>query len=329
MAGLIPLYGLGGFGAYQGPTLLSSAPVPAAVRPWQWYYVESRFTRLLDNLAITDAQLQDGTTKQAGVRACLNRAYWGHSSETANSLLIGSWGKLTQVRPSRDIDILFLLPPSVYHQYQGRSGNRQSQLLQEVKNALAETYSQTTMRGDGQVVVIPFNTIPIEVSPGFRCTDGSILVCDANNQGRYITSTAEPEAADLAAADAAFNYNARPLVRMMKLWQRERNVPLKSFQLERLAIEFLRVWPHSMRGRFWYDWMVRDFLAYLTQRANGYLTMPGSGEIVPLGSDWLSRVQTAHSYAVRACDHEYANNNAPAGQAWQEIFGNAIPMIIP
>jgi hypothetical protein len=192
--------------------LLGSALMPTTVRPWRWYYVEPRFTRLLDNLAITDSQLQEGATKQAGVRDCLNRAYWGHSSETASSMLIGSWGKFTRVRPSRDVDILFLLPPNVYHQYQGRSGNRQSQLLQEVKNILSATYSQTTMRGDRQVVLIPFNTIPIEVSPGFRCDDGSIIVCDAH-KGRYITSTAEAEAADLAVADITFNSNARSLAR--------------------------------------------------------------------------------------------------------------------
>jgi len=167
------------------------------------------------------------------------------------------------------------------------------------------------------------------VSPGFRCDDGSIIVCDTNNQGRYITSTAEAEAADLAVADITFNGNARALARMMKQWQRERNVPLKSFQLERLAVEFLRVWPYSKNGWFWYDWMVRDFLAYLMiHRINSFLAMPSGGEIVPLGIDWLTRAQTAHSHAVRACGHEYANNDAPAGQAWQEIFGTAIPIII-
>lgn len=293
--------------------------------PWQWYYVEQRFARLLENVQITTAQAEDGQTKHAGVRACLNRHYWGMTSETANSLLIGSWGKLTRVRPSRDIDILFLLPPHVYYQYQGRTGNRQSQLLQEVKGVLGATYSQTTMRGDGQVVGIPFNTTPIEVAPGFRCQDGSIIVCDANEGGRYITSTAEAEAAGIAAADTAYNGNARTLARMMKRWQREQNVPLKSFQIERLAIEFLHGWHANTRGLFWYDWMVRDFLSYLIRRASTVLVMPGAGEQIALGRDWLSRAQTAYGHAVTACIHEQANHDSLAGEAWQEIFGTAAP----
>lgn len=333
MSGYIPttnrgnslLGGLGTAGVGAGTTLLGGALAAPPVPSWRWVYVERRFSRFLDNITITTAQADDGQTKQAGVRACLNRHYWGSSSETANSLLIGSWGKQTRVRPSRDIDLLFLLPPHVYHQYQGRTGNRQSQLLQEVKGVLTATYSQTTMRGDGQVVLIPFNTIPIEVAPGFRCDDGSIIVCDANNGGRYTTSTAEAEAADLSAADTAYSGNVRALARMMKHWQRERNVPLKSFQIERLAVEFLHGWHANTRGLFWYDWMVRDFLGFLVGCADRVIFMPGTGERIPLGRDWLSKAQTAHGSAITACFHEQANEDALAGEAWQGIFGTAAP----
>ena len=172
------------------------------------------------------------------------------------------------------MDILFLLPDAVYWQYQARTGNRQSALLQEVKNVLIGTYHQTSMRGDGQVVAIPFNQTPVEVSPGFRCTDGSILVCDTNNGGRYTVSTAEAEEKTLSASDTYCNGNTRALTRMMKQWQREQNVPLKSFQLERLSVEFLATWDNNQRDHFWYDWMVRDFFAYLIGRANTLVYMP-------------------------------------------------------
>jgi hypothetical protein len=263
--------------------LLTAVPSP----PFGWQFVTRRFTQLLDNLAITPQQLADGSTKQAGIRACLNRHYWNTSSDTANSMLIGSWGKNTRGRPSRDIDVLFLLPAPVYYRFQERSWNRHSQLLQELKDVLANTYSQTTMRGDGQVVMVPFNTTPIEIAPGFRCTDGSIIVCDTNGGGRYKASTAEAELADLNASDIRWNGNTRALARLMKRWQRECNVPLKSFQLERLAVEFLQVWPYSCQNVFYYDWMVRDFFAYLISRANGCIIMPGTGETIWLGSDCL------------------------------------------
>lgn len=320
-----------GTGALSQPTLgsllglgaLSQSPPPAL----NWVHVRGRFKAFINNLAITPAQLDDGNTKQGGVRACLNRHYYGVSSETANSMLIGSWGKATRVRPSRDVDILFLLPASVYAQYQARTGNRQSALLQEVKNVLLGTYWQTSMRGDGQVVVIPFNQTPVEVSPGFRCTDGSIIVCDTNDGGRYITSTAEAEEASLSASDTYCIGNTRALARMMKQWQREHNEPLKSFQLERLAVEFLATWPNNQRDHFWYDWMVRDFLAYLIRRANTFLYMPGTNEPIWLGDDWLFKAQKAYNHALLACDYEYSNMQVHAGEEWQKIFGSQIPLL--
>jgi hypothetical protein len=219
-----------------------------------------------------------------------------------------------------------LLPSTVYSQYQDRTGNRQSALLQEVKNVLFGTYPQTSMRGDGQVVVIPFNQTPIELSPGFRCKDGSIIVCDTNNGGRYITSTAEAEVASLSASDDYCNGNTRALARMLKQWQREHNVPLKSFHLERLAIEFLAQWQYNQRDHFWYDWMVRDFFNFVIGSANTCVYMPGTNEVIQLGSDWLFKAQNAHRHAVTACDHERSNQEVFAGQEWQAIFGTSIPL---
>src|SRR6266700_6645413 len=125
-------YGFGSLSPYSTNALsglFATPPTsPALSLPPQpvlrWVHVRGRFKAFIDNLAITPAQLEDGNKKQAGVRACLNRHYYGISSETANSRLIGSWGKATRVRPSRDVDILFLLPHAVYLRYQARTGNR-------------------------------------------------------------------------------------------------------------------------------------------------------------------------------------------------------------
>lgn len=288
-------------------------------------YVQRRFDRLLENLTPTPLQLADGETKHRGVRACLNRHYWNVESEIANSMLSGSWGKGTRVRPPRDIDVLFALPWGVYQRFEARSGNRQSQLLQEVKGVLTDTYSMTKMRGDGQVVVVPFATMPVEVVPGFLLDNGQVLICDANDGGSYRLSDPVAEIADLDAADRAEGGCVRELVRMMKQWQRHCDVPIKSFMLERLAIEFLPWWFASGRTRFWYDWMVRDFFGYLVSRAGGSVQMPGTGIWAQLGNAWVSKARTAHARAICACVHEDANEEYPAGYEWQQIFGCAAP----
>src|ERR1700732_401414 len=102
--------------------------------------VSQRFDAFLSAIALTAEQAQDGITKHSGIRDCLNKHYYGVASGSANSMVVGSWGKSTRVRPTRDIDVLFVLPYSVYERYQGKSGNKQSQLLQEVKAVLSKTY---------------------------------------------------------------------------------------------------------------------------------------------------------------------------------------------
>jgi hypothetical protein len=197
-----------------------------------------------------------------------------------------------------------------------------------MKNVLAQTYTQTTMRGDGQVVVIPFNSIPVEISPGFRCDDGSIIVCDSNNGGFYRTSSAEMEALELATSDTRWAGNTRALARMLKCWQRENNVALKSFQIERLAIRFLDQWAFSHHDIFWYDWMLRDFFGFLSSQADATLVLPGSGQSTPLGRDWLFQATRAYKHAVVACECERGNFEVLAGKEWQAIFGSSIPLSV-
>jgi hypothetical protein len=77
---------------------------------------------------------------------------------------------------------------------------------------------------------------------------------------------------------------------------------------------------------FYFDWLVRDFFAYLHAKAGRTMILPGTGEVVPLADDWKSRVLTAYGRAVEACDCERDNLIHLAGQEWQKIFGEQIPV---
>ena len=205
-------------------------------------FVGQRFSAFMQRLGITEQQAVDGTRKQMGVRAALNRWYYGHGEATQNSLLIGSWAKTLRVAPPRDIDVLFCMPVDIFHRYEARAGNRQSQLLQEVRSALSQTYPQTAIRGDGQVVVVPFATMPVEVIPAFRLDTGQYLIADANGGGSYRTTDPWAELSVLEASDRATFGATRRLIRMAKQWQRHAHAPIKSFMLERLAVAFLETW---------------------------------------------------------------------------------------
>jgi hypothetical protein len=289
----------------------------------QWRHVERRFETFIANLAITDAQFQDGWRQQAGVRSTLNRWYYGHDDETANSLLTGSWAKELRVRPPRDIDVMFCLPWDVYFRFEERTGNRQSQLLQELRAVLLKTYSTSAMRGDGQAVVVQFARMPVEVVPAFALNSGQYLIADTKHEGSWRHSDPAAELAALNRSDAATGGATRRLTRMAKQWQRRCDVPIKSFMLERFAVAFLDGWQHA-HSYFYHDWMVRDFFAFMLGYVRGTVIMPGTGHQIPLGDAWASKARTAHAKASQACEWEKSSIDLLAAWEWQALFGTLI-----
>jgi hypothetical protein len=296
--------------------------------PPMWIAVRRRFTQFHDNLLLTPLQRRDGLTKRSGVVSCLNRQYYASDSESDHSFLIGSWGKDTVTRPPRDVDLYFVLPYEVYQRFQNYQWNRQSALLQEVKDVLADTYPETDMRGDGQVILVRFESYNVEVVPAFQLTNGNYWICDTHNGGSYKQTAPLAELKYIETVDLANNRNLRPLIRMLKSWQRYCSVPIKSFELELVAADFIAQCPWRLYDFFWFDWITRDFFAYLYHRANSFVTVPGTLEQIYLGNDWQSRAASAYGRAEKACQYEKDNYVEAAGEEWQKIFGNQIPRTV-
>ena len=286
-----------------------------------WIAVHQRFEEFHQNLALTPLQRQDGLTKRSGVVRCLNRHYYASMSHVENSFLIGSWGKDTAIRPPRDVDLYFLLPVTVYLRFEGHLWNRQSAILQAVKGVLANTYPDTDMSSDGQVVVVRFESYSVEVVPAFQLQNGRYWICDTHNGGSYKETDPMAEVNFIEAADQVNNRNLRPLIRMLKAWQANCSVPLKSFQIELLAADFLGKSPWRLNSFFYFDWIIRDFFAYLYHRANSFVVVPGTIESIYLGNEWQSRAETAYYRAEKACEYEKYNLVQAAGDEWQKIFG--------
>lgn len=294
-----------------------------------WKFVKNRFVTAQSNLLLTENQISDGCTKLVGIKRALNRHYWHDPDSSEHMLLAGSWGKGTAIRPPTDIDALFILPKEVFDDFNRRQGNVQSQLLQSVRGVLGNTYSQTTIRGDGQVVVVAFNTITIEIVPAFEVINGGYYICDTNNGGTWKRVFPNSELSEIDNVDARYSGSARKLTRLMKRWKRECNVPIKGFHIEKLVQETLEKSWYSSYHEFWYDWLVRDIFAHMISRAGQGFFMSGPGvEWVNFGDQWQSRAQTAYDRAVKACYYESNDMEVSAGLEWQKIFGTAVPAYV-
>src|SRR6266568_1923964 len=160
-------------------------------------------------------QVQDGgtiSTRYKAITRRLNTDFWTTTSDTAHSLYVGSYGRNTAIRGFSDLDMLSQLPYSLYEQHERHAGNGQSALLQAVKRSIEKTYSKTSLRADGQVILVPFTDgITFEVVPAFINTDNSYTLPDSRDGGRWRTTNLRPEIEAIRTRNADCNGNLVPL----------------------------------------------------------------------------------------------------------------------
>ena len=111
--------------------------------------VASRFEKFLSNLSLSQVQRDDAKTKYDGVCSKLHNYFYSSSYTGSTRLLGGSYGKRTNIRPPRDVDVFFIMPYEKFEQYYSYKRNGQSQLLQDIKDILKDKYSTTGVSLDG------------------------------------------------------------------------------------------------------------------------------------------------------------------------------------
>lgn len=278
-------------------------------------------------------QIQDGgtiSTRYKAITRRLNTDFWDTASETAHSLYVGSYGRNTAIAGFSDLDLLFQLPYEMWEQYNGHSGNGQSALLQTVRASVAKTYSTTSIRADGQVILVPFTDgITFEVVPAFVNKADTYTYPDANNGGSWKTTNPRPEIGAIQARNKACNYNLVPLCRMMRAWKNEWSVPIGGLLVDTLAYQFIENYEYRDKSYLYYDFMCRDFFKWMAEQdeTQEYWKAPGSGQYVYGKGLFQYKAKRCYNLSVEAITHETADPKREwsAKEEWREIFGTAFP----
>lgn len=256
---------------------------------------------------------------------CLHNAYYGTEYTGSTNFLAGSHGKGVAIRPPSDIDLMFVIPYSTYQDFSSRTGNIQSQLLQNIRLNLLASFPQTNIRADGQVVSVPFVTYNVEVVPCVELKNGQYWICNTSGGGSWKTVDPFAEINSLNSHNEMTKGNTKRLIGYAKRWKTYCNVPMKSFWIELLAKEFLGGWQYANNTSTYHDWMVRDFFNFILSKKNTHLYAPGTSELLWIGDDWVSRAETALTRASKACGFESAKDEFSASQEWQKLFGEFFP----
>jgi len=258
----------------------------------------------------------------------LNKDFRSTDSKTANRLYVGSYGRDTSAKGISDLDMAYLLPASLYWQYNAYTTNGQSALLQAVKKSIQNTYTTSESFGDGQVVVVKFTDgVTFEVLPVFDDTAGTWTYPNANNGGSWLTCNPRAEIEAIHVRNLACNSNLKHLCRMMRVWRDHNDVPISGALIDTLAFQFIENWEHRDKSFLYHDYMARDFLGYLTGQDEDktYWRMPGSGSYVWKKGNFQSKASVDYSIAIAACALQKEEEGVQRRGKWRSVFGSSFP----
>lgn len=276
--------------------------------------VAQAFELFKTRLEITESEQEAAKSSQERLRARL-----GSRLIILNDFLSGSYKRDTKIRPLNDID-LFVVLDSGYFIY-GPIG-----VLRLVAKHLSALYPNSRLRIQNRSVNLAFFRFGFDVVPAFYRPGGGFLIPNMKCNSWTVT---DPNAHEKASSDAnlACGRKLKPLIKMLKCWNRSHGGRLQSFHIEVLALETLM--PPLQES---YQTISLQFFERAADRIL-YPCFDPAGLGPPI-DDYLNRnarlpanrllMATARS-AQRAIELEWQGHNPAARGVWRRIFGWPFP----
>jgi hypothetical protein len=285
------------------------------------------FQTFCGNLRIGTDKRSSIAYRTGRIAGQLNADLRGLDSKTSYRFYVGSYGRSTAIPSVSDVDLLYELPNELYSRFNSHSGNGQSALLAHVRASIQNTYSVTEIGSDGQVVVLRFDDgVKFEVLPAFLNTEGGYTFADTNNGGSWRACKPKQEMTAFSVRNTECNGNLVELARMARAWRDQNNVSMSGMLIDTLAYQFIDSWAYKDKSYVYFDWMTRDFFAFLAGQdsAKTYWTAPGSSSWV-YGSGFQYRARQAELRTIEAIGYQEQSYDYSAKQLYRGIYGTDFP----
>ncbi len=201
--------------------------------------LEKKFEDFCGTLDIHSEESEKWQKRCTRIVNKLNEKYYTENNNKDVLLIVGSVGRGTAINGVSDYDCIYQLPEEIYKKFDNYESNGQSALLQEVKEEIKKTYSTTTIKGDGQVVVVEFKDGCIEIVPAFKLKDDSFKYPDANDGGSWkltkplIEQNAACEIAELT-QDHYLNF-----CKLVRAWKNNEGFKFNGLLIDTLVYNYL------------------------------------------------------------------------------------------
>jgi hypothetical protein len=152
--------------------------------------------------------------------------------------VIGSYKRGTNLRPTREIDYMFVLGPK----YQPYLTNDPARVLDDVNARIGMVFPRSRPRVSPRGLLVSFHDASVVLVPAF-VRHGSGLFLPDTDMRRWIPSDPDAHALLLSEVQRKFCPQAHLVIRALKCWKRTHSVAINGYHLELLALRALSVTP--------------------------------------------------------------------------------------
>lgn len=235
----------------------------------------------------------------------------------------GSFGHGTSLSNISDIDFFAVFPTT-------KLKKNSSSSLTAIKESLAARFPNTGVYVDSPAVVVPFaNGLQRhEIIPAdYILSEGGCNVYDIPNRyGAWMRSCPKAHNGWVNEANKEFNGKLKQLIRLVKYWNHEKSVGIRSFYIELRVTEYAKG-----ESSIIYKFDVKGALDHLSRKGLAAMQDPQgiSGYVHPCSEAKkavaLSKVNTALTRASKARESEQDGDVRSAYDWWDKVFGGKFP----
>lgn len=278
------------------------------------------FGEFLNRIQPTTTQWKQIESRHAIAAALLDEHFEGSNVPLLGTELMGSAAKSTIIRPVDDVDLIaqFDNRYGAFEKY--RSDSRT--FLYRVREALAGKRIETVGARGQAVRLFYVSGSHVDIAPVFGRKGGGYLL--PSGEGSWISTDPLAAIAWFDQRDVDLDGHLRPLVQLLKKWNRAHSSRMRSFHLESLAATmFTRLSPnHRSNLELFFKHApsrlsVRDTLGH-SGRLDTYLTDDGRTAV-------LQQLNVQAARASRARAEEAAGKHREAMRLWAILLGAAFP----
>jgi hypothetical protein len=277
----------------------------------------------------SELELPDNQQAQASKAQQDIRARVANYLYVSNSLLTGSYARYTKICPLDDIDILLIRNTERVGLSSNGGGPSPNQALDEVAEAISKAYPLTaTIKKQSRSINTQIKGLAFgfDIIPAWLRNPDGYWIPDTDSD-LWIPTNPEWHSQLMTEANANLQQRLKPVIKMIKHWNRKNYELLRSFHIELICKDIFSKWqlPNYPVGIATVLAKIGPYIGQLMMDP-AYNSCRVDKPLSPEEREKLSqRVQSDAGRAIEALQLEKTGSHAAAIEKWKYIFLNGFP----